>query len=495
MIRIVIVLALTLLSSLPSFAQVDGPHLTVGATGGYVDWSDETNLDAAWHFGGRLGLWLNGYLGLEGQYGLSSAETLHGGRPWIGPLRLRAVDQDLSLYGGNVIFNIAPTKLFSPFLLAGWQEARYDENAVWPEVTYMNGPQFGAGVFFWPLPRVALRAEVRDWMWDFHASPPAPDPPGKDWLHNLTYSAGIEISLGGWLTRKDSDRDGVLDRRDRCPGTPAGARVDSDGCPIDTDGDGVPDGLDQCASTPVGALVDASGCPSDSDGDSVMDGIDTCPDTPSGVPVDVRGCPTDADGDGVYDGLDQCPNTQAGATVDAQGCPTDSDKDGVVDGLDKCPNTPANARVDVDGCPIIISEKEVELLDTGKITTRDINFDTAKWTIRPESFPVLDEIGGILTKWPDLRVEIGGHTDARGSVQYNQDLSEKRAASVREYLLSRFPQIRPEQYTSVGYGELQPVADNATETGLAQNRRVEFKVLNTEVLKKERERRQMLEKK
>jgi OOP family OmpA-OmpF porin len=286
----------------------------------------------------------------------------------------------------------------------------------------------------------------------------------------------------------------VADRRDECPDTPLGARVDALGCPIDSDGDGVPDGIDQCAATPRGALVDASGCPKDSDGDKVLDGIDTCPGTPAGVQVDAKGCPTDADRDGVYDGPDKCPNTPIGAKVDASGCPTDSDGDGVYDGLDKCPNTPANARVDVDGCQIVISEKEVELLDTGKITVRNINFDTAKWTLRPESFAVLDEVGGILIQWPELRVEIGGHCDSRGSDKMNQELSEKRANAVREYLLSKFPQLRPEQYTAAGYGESQPVADNTTVTGMAMNRRVEFKVLNTEVLKKERERRQMLQK-
>jgi OOP family OmpA-OmpF porin len=210
--------------------------------------------------------------------------------------------------------------------------------------------------------------------------------------------------------------------------------------------------------------------------------------------VDAKGCPADSDGDGVFDGTDKCPNTQAGATVDAEGCPTDSDGDGVFDGVDKCPNTPANARVDVDGCPIEITEKEVEMLDTGKITVRNINFDTGKWAIRPESLKPLDEIGGILIQWPDLRIEIGGHCDSRGSEKMNQELSEKRANAVREYLISKFPQIKADQYTAVGYGESQPIADNTTATGMAKNRRVEFKVLNTEVLTKERERRQMLQK-
>jgi len=125
---------------------------------------------------------------------------------------------------------------------------------------------------------------------------------------------------------------------------------------------------------------------------------------------------------------------------------------------------------------------------------RNINFDTGKWAIRKESFAVLDDIGNILIQWPDLRIEIGGHTDARGSDAMNQQLSEKRANSVREYLLSNFPQLNAGQYTAVGYGEQKPIADNTTETGLAMNRRVEFSVLNTEVLKKEFERRRTLQK-
>ncbi|TPW10665.1 MAG: hypothetical protein FD129_1851 [bacterium] len=141
-----------------------------------------------------------------------------------------------------------------------------------------------------------------------------------------------------------------------------------------------------------------------------------------------------------------------------------------------------------------MNEKETELLDTGKITVRDIKFETAKWNILPESYKVLDEVGTILIQWPELRVEIGGHADARGSDAYNHDLSHKRANSVLEYLTGKFPGISTSQYTAVGYGESQPVAPNTTVEGMAKNRRVEFKVLNTEVLKKEQERRRTLKK-
>ena len=91
----------------------------------------------------------------------------------------------------------------------------------------------------------------------------------------------------------DSDHDGVLDSTDKCPNTPAGVKVDANGCPLalDSDGDGVLDSLDKCPDTPKGEKVGADGCPLDSDGDGVLDSLDKCPDTPKGTPVDKEGCP------------------------------------------------------------------------------------------------------------------------------------------------------------------------------------------------------------
>jgi OOP family OmpA-OmpF porin len=212
--------------------------------------------------------------------------------------------------------------------------------------------------------------------------------------------------------------------------------------------------------------------------------------------VDARGCPKDSDNDGVPDGIDQCADTPSGTVVDERGCPkiTDADNDGVPDDKDLCPFTPVNVRVDKDGCPIVLNEKETELLDKGRITERNIHFETAKWEILPESVPIMDELGNILIQWPRLRIEIGGHADWRGSDAYNLDLSNKRANAVLEYLVGKFPQITREQYSAKGYGESVPVATNKTDEGMAMNRRVEFKVLNTEELKKERERRRTLQK-
>lgn len=90
------------------------------------------------------------------------------------------------------------------------------------------------------------------------------------------------------------------------------------------------------------------GAPLDTDSDGVADRRDQCPNTPKGAKVDVAGCPLDSDGDGVYDGLDQCPGTAAGVKVDSKGCPLDSDGDGVADDKDKCPTVYART---ADGCP------------------------------------------------------------------------------------------------------------------------------------------------
>jgi outer membrane protein OmpA-like peptidoglycan-associated protein len=342
--------------------------------------------------------------------------------------------------------------------------------------------------------KMGLRLEARNMLWI-----PAKKKNGSTQVdissakvNYQVYGAALEFRFGG--KPKDTDGDGVPDKNDKCPGTTVGCKVDATGCPIDSDGDGVCDGLDKCPGTPKGATVDATGCPKDTDGDGVYDGLDNCPDTPKGATVDAHGCPTDSDGDGVYDGLDKCPDTPKGAIVDASGCPKDSDGDGVPDGLDKCPDTPAGAKVDASGCPIEVMERETELLDTGMIRLNNINFETGKAVLLPEDFPTLDVVGQVLTKWPELKIEVGGHTDSRGSVALNQKLSETRAQSVLTYLEKHFPDLHPDQFTVKGYGKSKPLVPNNSALNMAKNRRVEFVVLNKTVLKRESEKRKLLQK-
>jgi OOP family OmpA-OmpF porin len=166
----------------------------------------------------------------------------------------------------------------------------------------------------------------------------------------------------------------------------------------------------------------------------------------------------------------------------------------VFDGIDQCPSTAAGLKVDSNGCPIEITEKETQLLDTGMIRLQNVNFETGKAELLPESFAALDEVGAILVKWPQLQIEIGGHTDARGSDALNQRLSEARAQSVKDYLASHFSALDAAQLTARGYGESKPLVRNTSALNMAKNRRVEFKVLNRDALKKEIERRRMLQK-
>jgi OOP family OmpA-OmpF porin len=298
---------------------------------------------------------------------------------------------------------------------------------------------------------------------------------GLDGEKLLNYKLLLGASWGVGGPPPDEDADGVPDRKDDCPGTPAGATVDAKGCPSDTDGDGVYDGIDLCPDTPAGWPVDAKGCPTDNDGDGVPDGKDKCPDTPKGATVDATGCPKDTDGDGVLDGIDKCPDTPKGATVDATGCPKDTDGDGVLDGIDKCPDTPKGEKVDAVGCPL---PKSAPLFTPEKKTLvlEGVNFEYDSATLTPGSLAVLDTVAASLKDWPEVRVEIGGHTDSRGSDAYNEKLSEKRAASVLEYLASKG--IDAARMAAKGYGESKPIADNATDEGRAKNRRVELSRLD-----------------
>ncbi len=173
--------------------------------------------------------------------------------------------------------------------------------------------------------------------------------------------------------------------------------------------------------------------------------------------------PADSDGDGVVDADDQCPNTPAGAPVDSTGCPKDTDGDGVYDYMDECPETPLGDTVDAKGCSINFT------------LAGDVLFDTASAKIKPEAYGVLDNLYNQLTSVGVTQLNVIGHADSRGSQAYNQGLSERRAESVRQYMINKG--MSPSSVVASGSGELYPVGDNSTEIGRRLNRRVEFEVV------------------
>ena len=287
------------------------------------------------------------------------------------------------------------------------------------------------------------------------------------------------------VDRNDKDGDGIKDRKDLCPATPTGVKVDANGCPLDTDRDGVVDYLDKCPDSPGSA--DMNGC-QDKDKDGVSDNDDICPDVPGSARF--KGCP-DSDGDGVEDSKDKCPNekgsdrfngcpdndgdgiedskdkckdTPKGVKVDMNGCSSDSDNDGVNDSEDKCPDTKTGVKVDEKGCP---SDRDGDGAPSPSLSE-------GQATLTTSSYPMLDEVVSILNEYVDYNLKMGGHTDAVGNANSNLSLSQARVDAVKAYLISKG--IVDTRVVATGFGKVRPVASNANAAGRAKNRRVELEL-------------------
>ena len=451
--RLLLLLVGGLLAVSPALADNEGA-VELGIYGGY-GWLDDygqARPDDDSLFGGRVGFHFTDSWSLEGSWQMMGTETNFS--PSLG---LDDVDFDRSAGRLNILFTMRSGKTIRPFITGGIgiERAELDPGPSDSD----TGFNAGGGVRWQLTDHLHLRLDGRYVIIS-----------ANDTQKDAEAAIGLSWLIGGGPPA-DSDGDGVPDRKDDCPDTPRGATVDEKGCPKDSDGDGVFDGIDRCPDTPKGWPVDASGCPIDSDGDGVPDGKDKCPNTPKGATVDENGCPKDSDGDGVYDGIDRCPNTPKGAVVDANGCPKDSDGDGVPDGLDKCPDTPRGAKVDANGCPIETKAPDL-FKDRGTLVLEGVNFETDKWDILPASAAILDRVAASLRDWPEVKVEVEGHTDSTGGHDHNMQLSDKRAHSVMDYLASKG--VDASRMTANGYGETKPVADNKTKDGRAKNRRVEL---------------------
>ncbi|NNC02241.1 OmpA family protein [Corallococcus exiguus] len=239
---------------------------------------------------------------------------------------------------------------------------------------------------------------------------------------------------------------------------------DQDGCADpDNDGDGILDTADACPNEPetVNGFEDQDGCP------------DTKPVPPPPAPVD-------SDGDGIMDPDDKCPNApeDKDGFQDEDGCPDpDNDKDGIPDVADKCPLEPEtiNGVDDEDGCP---DKGKVKVLVEGEriFILEKVYFATNKDVILPRSFPILKQVAAVLRANPQVELlRIEGHTDSQGNDAANLDLSKRRAASVKAFLVNEG--VATERLDSEGFGESKPVDTNNTAAGRENNRRVEFNIV------------------
>ena len=214
----------------------------------------------------------------------------------------------------------------------------------------------------------------------------------------------------------------------------------------DTDGDGALDSRDQCVleSEDRDEYLDDDGCPElDNDLDTLLDVADKCP--------------LSAEDPDSYDDEDGCPDP-------------DNDADTVLDGQDECPNEAGSATEAPLGCPAtpplaIVTDCEIKI-------TQQIHFEFNNARIQPESDAVLKAVVDVLRKSPAIRLEVQGHTDNQGAAEYNRSLSDRRALSVKNYLVAQG--VTPERLTSRGYGSERPLLDDTTEQAPAPSRRVRF---------------------
>lgn len=334
----------------------------------------------------------------------------------------------------DLLYHFRPTRSLVPFAVAGVGGLSMHPGGASEHNALVN---YGFGLKYLMNDNVGLRADVRHLL-DINTRDSDRQ---RDVFNNLSYTVGLTFQIGGY-------REAPVVR--------------------DTDGDGVPDQFDRCPGTKLGVPVDGFGCPLDSDHDGVYDYLDHCPQTPFGIEVDKHGCPFDQDGDGVFNYLDKCLDTPAGAPVEANGCPKDSDGDGVPDFADRCPETPAATAVDPAGCPRVAPAPQS--------LTLYLQFASGEARIRPESVKDLQSAAAFIQAHPGVRILIEGHTDSIGSVQSNLALSRARAAEVRRVLVENY-NLDAGRIETVGFGEAQPIADNATPDGRQLNRRVVITVL------------------
>jgi outer membrane protein OmpA-like peptidoglycan-associated protein len=465
----------------PAAAQ-RAQQLELAVFGSYTRFDRRLGFENQFGAGGRLGFFLTDHVSVEVDGSYVQPRYINGGP-----------SATLALGSGSLVLNFGNEKnLF--YILGGYSRFAFIKAA--PHFND-NAGHFGIGDRIFFERRVALRAEVRG-AYSLHSHSAGAN--GEPAIH-VSGSLGLSFFLAGRPPRdtdtdgvpdridtctatparatvdtigcpSDADRDGVFNGLDSCPNTPAGAQTDRTGCPTDEDKDRVPDGLDQCSATPAAAVVDSRGCPSDADGDRVPDGIDQCPNTEFEMRVDATGCPVDSDGDGVPEAADRCPATPPGSDVDPLGCPRikDTDGDGVQDPQDRCPATATGTHVDGSGCPVLFTPERTA------VVLRGVNFESGLATLRPESFAVLDQVAASLVANPDIRIEIGGHTDNTGNPATNLQLSQQRAITVQQYLASKG--VSRFHMAARGYGSTRPVATNATPAGRGQNRRVELRRIN-----------------
>jgi OmpA-OmpF porin, OOP family len=389
----------------PARAEIKAGSVELSPFAGYNFFQSRQNLENAPIYGGRLGYNFTEHFGVEatGEFIRSSVDDKSKAFTREGEFTSPIDDVNITMYHLDLIYHFMPEAKFNPFIAAGYGAVHYSEEI---NNKNMSGIDFGIGAKYWLADNVALRVDVRDNLLL------------DEQIHNIATTLGVVLRFGGKSNAVVAQVAQPVER--------------------DSDGDGVPDGRDRCPGTPGGTAVDQNGCPGDADRDGVADYLDKCSDTPQGVAVDKNGCPLDGDNDGVADYQDKCPGTAAGVVVEENGCPPPVK--GVI-----LPPEPKHTQEGVAA-----SEPQVMVL-----AFEDVHFDFDQSTLKPEAKTILKRNILLLKENPNARIRIAGYTSAAGTEEHNQKLSERRAESVRRYLVDEGV-IGADRLTMVGYGESNP---------------------------------------
>lgn len=424
---IVCLLVVFLCPASPGFSANRAGVVTLSPQAGFYLFDSEQKLKDSAVYGVALGYNFDQHWSAEAVLaGLMTEEDRTGGE-----------DVDITQGRMDVLYHFLAEQDFVPFLALGAGVAEVSPDGLDSDTDLLLA--YGGGFKYFLNDRVALRFDARHLL-DINDE----DIQRKDDLvHNLSFVGGFTFNFGSisstpatYSSQEKETAEQVAEKEviEVIEKAEVAAKP-----VVDSDRDGVIDSLDRCADTPRGTLVDAVGCPE---------------------PVKF----VDSDSDGVADALDACKNTPAGAEVNKRGCPLpDGDRDGVIDRDDTCPGTAENLPVDEYGCPKLSEKLKIAGLVIEYATGQSVFSDEAARELRLLAAKVNSTQQGMLV--------VEGHTDSVGGVFYNVELSKERAEKVRKTLIDDFG-VPANRVVSKGLGPYQPIADNNTQEGRQQNRRV-----------------------